>query len=348
MAKIPVQVAEVPLATLLIEAGFKRFKDPGKVSEMFIVPGYQDVLLILTTKRKSIFDFVLNCQVEKTDEVITAMTVLIYTKVLMGIKTHLLAYGQGIDDFLPKNLRNNSELQKRVLVVKEVKIAPIECISRERFAGSIVDSVRNTGQAYGYVINPNTRIWGKLPFTIFTPTSKAQNGHDKPLSPVEVDKEYGLIYRNRSNTVIEQICSYCEPRRLVAADGKSEFSVIIDDDIVLADKLGPDEIRFVSREEYEAAMRAKRAPASLDKQILRNWGKKVKTPFLIADGADKKIIGIDNLDPDNPEHVAFVHSLKVPKYAIEATRRGYLKIIRRLNDGKSLDDFQREVMGINT
>lgn len=102
-AKIPLAVVKFPLTALLEKYGCKLFKDPGKVSEMRKLPGHPDLLMIVTLPRKSIFDFVLNGIFDGTDEVITAMTVLVQDIVLkeIGIPTHLVAYGAGIDRYLP-------------------------------------------------------------------------------------------------------------------------------------------------------------------------------------------------------------------------------------------------------
>lgn len=344
-AKLPIQVAKMSAIVMMLKHGLKRFSDPGKVSEGFILPDYPDNLLIFTTPRKSIYDFSLNCLARKTGEVTTAMTVFFYTQVLKGFKTHIIAYGSGIDKYLPEKLKNNHYLQKCALIVQKVEIAPVECIAREHFAGSIVAPVREHGAAFGYPIDHKTTLWAKLQYPIFTPTTKATDGHDKPISREEVSDKFGEIYEIRSLAEMEMLYEFCLEHGLILVDRKGEYSTIVNGDIILADKLGPDEARFIAKEEWENAMREGREPASLDKETLRKWGNSVVIPLKYST-TGLPVIGIKNLDPENEEHIAFVQSLPVPGEVIEAIVAGYLEIFRRLT-GMELEEYQKKIMKIS-
>lgn len=342
MAKIPVQVAESELTLLLQRVGLERFKRSGKVSEIWNLPGYPDKLLILTTDRKSIFDFVLNCLAPRTGEVITAMTVLFYTRVLKNFETHLVAWGAGIDRYLPEELRNNTELQKRALVVDKYEVEQIELIWRFNLTGSGLKNYKKTGTVYGHPVPLNLKDGDELPEPLFTPTTKEDDEHDKPISPEDVAREHGKEYEQVSGEIAKQAHEYCLDRRIIMADLKQELSK--KPRIVLLDKMGGDEARFWDEDEWKQALKENRTPESYDKQILRNWGKGVPTPFQDEDEAP--IIGLDNLDPNDGNHVIFVHNVVVPSEVIKETIERYFEIFRRLNDGKSLEDFQRDVMGI--
>lgn len=340
-AKIPSGIIESELTALLTKNGLSRIKDPGKVGELRAIPGHPDKLLMLTTDRLSIFDFVLNCLVEKKGEVITAMTVLVFKKILKNYKTHLVAYGSGIDRYLPKKLRNNPELQKRALIVHKLEMAPIECIARRHITGSAWEEyLKNNGIVYDYALPPGLHDGSKLPFTMFTPTTKAVDGHDEPISRQIVRKEFGDKFELETQMINRDLYKYFAERHIILPDAKLEFSR----ELILADKFGPDECRLWDENEWMEAAAQGKAPQGYDKQPVREWGKKIKTLF--KNEKREQIVGINKLDPKNEDHVAFVHSIPIPAEVIRETALRYQEIFRRLNDGKPLEDFQQEVMGI--
>lgn len=339
--KIPAKVTESELTALLKNAGLERFKDPGKTSETWKVPDYgSKLLMILTTDRISIFDLVLNCLVEKKGEVITAMTVLAYKDkgILDGFKNHLLAYGQGIDSFLPKFLQGNSELQKHAIIVRELNVTPLECIARGYLTGSGFEAYEKTGgEVYGHFLPSGLCDGAKLSHPIFTPTTKAEDEHDAPLNYENVSKVCGAEYEETTLEIYKRLFAYCEKRRIILADAKFEFALDAttfgktSPDLILVDKFSPDEARFWDKEEWIKAIAQKKAPQGYDKQPVREWGKKK---------------GMNNLDPKNPKHITFVHSINVPKKITSATTKRYLKIFRRLA-GMNLEEYQQQVMGIS-
>lgn len=340
-AKIPAEIIESELTALLTENGLLRIKDPGKVGELRAIPGYPDHLLMLTTDRLSIFDFVLNCLVEKKGEVITAMTVLVFRTVLKNYDTHLVAYGSGIDRYLPKKLRNNLELQKRALIVRKLEMAPIECIARRHITGSAWEEyLENDGMVYGYALPSGLHDGSELSFTMFTPTTKAVDGHDEPLSRQTVRKDFGDKFERKTLSINIALYAYFEKRGIILPDAKLEFSI----NVILADKFGPDECRLWDKNEWMEAAVLKKAPPGYDKQPVRELGKKIVTSF--KNGKNEQIVGINKLDPKNEEHVAFVHSILIPLKVTQETALRYREIFRRLNDGQTLEEFQKKVMGI--
>ncbi len=344
MAKIPEAILETELTKTLRNAGVKRFKPPGKVSELWKIPKYGDALLMLNQPRKSIFDFVLNGFFSGTEEVITAMTVLIYNDVLQGIiDTHLMAWGYGIDGFLPESLRENPELQKRALIIKKYEVEKVELIWRFNHTGSAIKSLEETGTVYGYPVRADVKEGERYEKPLFTPTTKEENGHDKPISREEAAEKYGK-YKIFSGKVAKEVRGYFYKHGIIAADLKEECSKLTGDVIFLLDKIGPDELRAWDKKDWRQAIKEGRTPKSMDKEILRQWGKKIKTPF--TDKKGEPIVGINNLDPKNPRHRAFVHRQKVPQEVVGATIVAYREIFRRLNNSRPLEDFQREEMGI--
>ncbi len=350
-AKIPASVAKFGLMFALKKHGCDLFKDPGKVSEMRIVPNHPDLLMIVTWPRKSIYDFVLNGLFAKTNEVITAMTVLFEGIVLkeLGIPTHLVAYGKDIDKYLPPGLQNNSKLQKCALIVKKFnpdEVSTWEWIWRFCHTGSAIKSLRETGTVYGHPVRADIKEGEFYDSSLDTPTTKEDDEHDKPINRENIVAEHAA-HIEFTRKIAVAVHNYFEERGIIIADLKLECTIAIAGIIYMIDKVGPDELRAWDEEDRVLAVNEGRAPINLDKERIRKWGASVPTPFKIKKGEeDIQIIGINNLDPKNPEHVAFVHGLKVPSEVIEAADTAYLELFQRANNSKDLKDFQRNVMKI--
>lgn len=344
-AIIPKSVANFPISALLEKHGCGLFKKPGKVSELREIPEHPDLLIMVNLPRKSIFEFNLQGVFNKTEEVITAMTVLIQDKVLKekGIPTDLVAYGKNIDKYLPSELRNNVKLQKCALVIKKLEKLDKELIIRYEHAGSADKSLKETSTVFGYPVRLNIKVGESYDESLFTPSSKAEKGHDVYLMRNEIASQIDARHINRAWEIANTIHDYFEERGTDIGDLKLELSKIINGVIYMLDKFGPDEARFWDHIERLQAVSEGREPQSMDKDKLRKWGKAIVTPF--HEGG-KQIIGINNLDPENPEHVAFVHSLKVPSEVNSATCMAYLEIFLRGNNGNPLEHFQENVMGI--
>lgn len=249
-------------------------------------------------------------------------------------------------DICRRPLRNNTKLQKCVLIVKKFEPEEVdgwEHIWRFNHTGSAITSFKETGMVYGYPVRADIKEGEAYDSPLYTPTTKEENGHDKPLARDEIARRH-TKHMERTRKIAVAIRKYFEENGIVAADLKLECSIELAGIIYMLDKFGPDEFRAWDEKDRLLAIKEHRAPKSMDKEILRKWGKGVITHF---PGADyRRIIGINNLDPSDPEHITFVHNQIVPKDVIDATVAAYYEIFSRLNDGKSLEDFQREVMGI--
>ena len=125
MAVIPEKVKESKLTVKMFANGLRRIAQ-GKTCDIFILPGYETFLLPLATDRISIHDFVLNAIIPKKGEIRTAWTIFWLTRVLNMFGNHLVAFGTEIDKFLPEGLRNDPQLQKRLLVVRKLDIFPVD------------------------------------------------------------------------------------------------------------------------------------------------------------------------------------------------------------------------------
>jgi len=337
---IPDRVAESPLSKLLVRNGLTQIHQ-GKVRNTYELPDHPDLLFQLVTNRISIFDFVLPALVRSKGEVLTAMTIFWLTKVLKDFPHHLVAFGSNIDDFLPGNLRANPELQRRALVVKKLEILPIEWIVRGFLTGSGWAAYQESEQVCGIPLPAGLHDGAKLPHPIFTPTTKAEVGHDLHLSAEDVIAKHGEKPRDLALSIYARALAYAESRGIIIADTKFEFGV---EEILADEVLTPDSSRFWKRDEWEEAVSRRKSPPGHDKELVRTWGKGITTPFLFGRG--KRIVGIHKLDPTHGGHIAFVHDeLRVPNCVLSNTRWRYRNIFQMLT-GQELEKFQKSKMGI--
>ncbi len=291
----------------------------GKVRDTYDVPGHPDKLLVIATDRVSIFDFVLGALVPQKGEVLVALTVFWLTEVLSGIDHHLLAFGSGIDEFLPSELIANPELQRRAVVVKRLTMVPIECIARGYLTGSGWKAYRKNQAVCGVTLPDGLYDGSKLPKPIFTPTTKAVVGHDEHISAVSVEREHGSWLGDTTLIIYRRTCEYALARGVIIADTKLEFG----EDHCLGDEvLTPDSSRFWSIDEYEAVRLLSRSPAGYDKEPVQQAGK-----VALIQG---RTIDISQLDPTSEADVALAASWQVPGIVVAQTTERYRNILSRL------------------
>lgn len=313
----------------------------GKVRDTYLLPRFPDLLLQVASNRISIFDFVLGSVIPGKGQCLTAMTVFWLTKVLLDIApNHLVAYGAGIDRYLPRKLRGNMDLQSRALVVRKLKMLPVECVVRGYLAGSGLKDYLKTGHLCGHKLPPVLYDGCKLPEPIFTPSTKETQGHDLNIAVEWVNARYGPGPERLSLTLYNRAAEFAYQRGIIIADTKFEMST----DFVLADEvLTSDSSRIWLVSDWEESQQKPESPVGFDKQFVREYGKTVATPFVDEHGI--KIVGIDKLDPENEEHRAFVRQHQLPEDVIKQTALLYLKGFE-LPVGYDITTFQDRDMGL--
>lgn len=346
MKKVPLIVEDHALNNLLREYGFERIHQ-GKVRDTHQIDEDGDEFLLFASDRISIFDFVLPVLVPQKGEVLTALTHFWFSTILSEYDNHLIqseAHPTANAAFDLKISRRDLPIE-RCLLVKNLKtqLWPWEMIYRHHIGGSVYGKYLKTGKAGGHDLPPNLPKWSKLEKPIFTPSTKEEVGHD-----INVDADFFFQqmenFGGEEKKVVEMLAeayskayAYAEKRGILILDTKFEVaSKTIVDEI-----LTPDSSRFVLKEDWEKVMREGGELDFYDKQPVREWGSSVVTPFENERGL---IVGINKLDPENEEHLTFVHSLKVPKKIISTTTERYLKIFEALT-GFTLEKYQREKMG---
>lgn len=334
MAVLPQSVVDFPqmadgqpLAKHLARSGWSLLHR-GKVRDTYEHPGYSGLLLVIATNRLSIFDIVLPVLIPRKGEVLTALTHFWLTKILAGENHHLV----------PRPPANLDWPRERGLLVWKVEIQPYELIFRYHIGGSVWKEYQSKGTAGGHALPPGLTRWQRLASPIFTPSTKAEEGHDANITAEEYLREMGT----RGAKTVEFLAKayqraydYARSRGILILDTKFEMGL----DLMLADEvLTPDSSRFTTEDDFERAIAEGRDPVFYDKEPVRAWGREVETPFGVK--------GINNLEPSNLEHLNFVHNgLRVPDEVMFETSDRYLKVFEMLVE-MPLDDYQRQEMGV--
>jgi len=300
----------------------------GKVRDVYALEN--DLRLVVATDAVSIFDFVLNALVPLKGVILNAMNHF-WTMYLreFGIPTDLVAAGQDIDQYLPGDLRNRIDLiQSRSIVVRRMDMAPVEFVWRQILTGSGWDQyTTNKGRVYGHQLPPGLQNGDAVPL-LFTPTSKAQEGHDEPLVPEQVLGMYPeLVYRSMRAFLIGS--DRALQSGILLADAKFEGSR----EGLGDEMLTPDASRYVLWRAWEESRKpesGRKMPPALDKQIVRVWG---------------ETQGIKGLNPEDPGHVARVQSIAVPQALLDQVTQTYRYIFWRLT-GMTIEQYLREEMAV--
>lgn len=238
----------------------------GKVRDIFEVGEH---LLIVCTDRLSAFDVVLPDPIPDKGRVLTQLSRFWFERFRAVVPNHMVATELG--DF-PTVLQQFGEmLIGRSMLVKRAKALPVECVVRGYLAGSGWNDYQKTGSVCGIPLPKGMQQAEQLPEPIFTPSTKATQGHDENITN---ERMAGLIgaelaeqVRTVSVNLYQQAAAHARECGIIIADTKFEFG-IFDDKLMLIDEaLTPDSSRFWSAAEYRVGT----SPASFDKQFVRDY-----------------------------------------------------------------------------
>ena len=260
----------------------------GKVRDIYDLG---DKLLIIATDRLSAFDVVLPTGIPDKGKVLTKLSVFWFRQIEDIVRNHILEVDV---DRYPEPLRRHKEsLQDRSMLVKKARVIPVECVVRGYLSGSGWNDYSKTGSVCGINLPKGLVESSKLERPIFTPTTKAEEGHDMSISFRElvdvVGNDLATKLRDLSITIYEKGCAVAENKGIIIADTKFEFGMLNDEIIIVDEVLTPDSSRFWSRKLYSPG-----GPQdSYDKQIVRDylntlaWDKTYPGPELPDDIAKK-------------------------------------------------------------
>jgi phosphoribosylaminoimidazole-succinocarboxamide synthase len=243
-----------------------------------------DKLLIVVTDRISAFDVVFPNLIPNKGKVLNSISDFWFkfTEDVIGnhvVTTDVDKYPAGLSKF-------KEELQGRSTLVEKIKMVEAECIVRGYLEGSGLKDYQKTGSICGIKLPEGLRQGDKLPEPIFTPSTKAGEGHDENVSFSELENKIGAELagklRDTSIALYNKASKYAESKGLILADTKFEFGMFNGVLVVADEMFTPDSSRFWAMDEYEPG----RAQKSFDKQYLREyleeikWDKKPPAPSL--------------------------------------------------------------------
>ncbi|MFI0348416.1 MAG: phosphoribosylaminoimidazolesuccinocarboxamide synthase [Chthoniobacterales bacterium] len=247
--------------------GIKKLRS-GKVREVFEVPNHDDQLLVVTTDRISAFDCILPNAIPGKGKVLNQLSSFWFNKCNF-IPNHLIT--TDVEKYPQELQAYAEELQERSMIVKKTTPLPIECVVRGYLAGSGWNEYQRHGTLAGVPLPTGLCQAEKLPEVFFTPSTKAEEGHDEPISWEQCKKILGdcvaTEVRKMSIALYEHGRDYAATHGIIIADTKFEFG-LLDDKIILIDEcMTPDSSRFWPMDQYVVGEN----PPSFDKQFLRDY-----------------------------------------------------------------------------
>ena len=273
-----------------------------------------NLLLIIATDRISAFDSVLPCGIPNKGLVLNQLSAFWFEKTKNLVPNHLIEVVDDVhclDAYLPTESRfpYPSYLTGRSMIVKKAKRIPVECVVRGYLSGSAWAEYQQHGTVSGSLLPKGLQESQELSQPLFTPTTKAESGHDLPLSMDEIKTLVGEALaeeiKEKSLAIYSYARQYARARGIIIADTKMEFGLDNDKLILIDELLTPDSSRFWDASLYEIG----RSQPSYDKQPVRDW--------LVQAGWNK--------EPPAP---------MLPPEVIEATTKRYEQAYERLTGRK--------------
>ncbi len=253
----------------------------GKVRELYDI---KDKLLLIATDRISAFDWVLPNPIPHKGICLTQLSAFWFDYMHDSIPNHVIS--TEVDEY-PKILHDHKDiLRHRSMLVKKAKVLPVECIVRGYITGSAWKSYTKNHTVCGISLPEGLRESEKFPKPLFTPSTKAETGHDVNISFDQMKEIVGDKLAQKIKTVslelYKKAAKYALQNGIIIADTKFEFG-LYNDELILVDELfTPDSSRFWPAEKYVPG----KSQPSFDKQYVRDylsstgWDKNSEPPEL--------------------------------------------------------------------
>lgn len=285
----------------------------GKVRDIYAIEEAPDALLFVASDRLSCFDVVLKSGIRNKGKILTQLSQFWFDVMKGIVPNHVITSDV---DKMPACVRKHASLLRgRTMLVKKLKMLPVECIVRGYLSGSGWKDYKRTGSVCGIKLPEGLQNSSKLPEIIFTPSSKAEYGiHDENITLEKATEMMGpkLVKQcsDLSKKVYMKARDVAATKGIILADTKFEFGVDAKGNVVIADEvLTPDSSRYWPMSKYEVG----RQQQSFDKQFVRDWLESVnfdkKTPIEIPDNIaeatmEKYIEIFQILTTKRPRHLA--------------------------------------------
>jgi phosphoribosylaminoimidazole-succinocarboxamide synthase len=272
--------------TVLLETSIPYLKlhNKGKVREIFEIDGN---LLLVATDRISAFDVILPNGIPHKGKVLTQMSEFWFELIGELTENHLIT--TSIDEIDKITEEDRDLLRGRSMLVKKVDVIPVECIVRGYIAGSGWKDYKKNNAICGISLPGDLKESDKLPEPIFTPSTKAESGHDENISFEEAvnitGRELAEEIRQKSIAIYKKASEYALTKGIIISDTKFEWGKYGDKVILIDEVLTPDSSRFWPMESYSPG----KPQPSFDKQFVRDylescgWDKNPPPPSLPED-----------------------------------------------------------------
>jgi phosphoribosylaminoimidazole-succinocarboxamide synthase len=278
----------------------------GKVRDVYDLG---DALLIVASDRLSAYDHVLRPGIPGKGKILNQLSNFWFARLSSQVPNHLLATDPA--DF-PAVLAPHADLLRgRAVLARKARVVPFECVARGFLAGSGYREYVKTGTVCGIPLPPGLERASQLPEPVFTPATKAEEGHDENVDFATVERAIGpglaATLRDLTLALYREGASHAASRNLILADTKFELGHAVDTgELLLVDEvLTPDSSRYWDIANWLPG----EEPASFDKQFVRNW--------LDETGWDK-----ESPPPELPEDV------------VRGTLDRYVEAFRRITGGE--------------
>jgi phosphoribosylaminoimidazole-succinocarboxamide synthase len=278
----------------------------GKVRDVYEA---NDKLLLVVTDRISAFDFVLHEPIPLKGICLTQISRFWFDFFKDTVPSHLIS--TDIVDF-PDKLKEHKEiLNGRSMLTRKAKVFPVECIVRGYISGSAWKSYKKDGTVCGIKLPKGLKESDKFDEPLFTPSTKAESGHDINISFEKmkeiIGEEEAEKIKELSLKIYNEGAKYALDKGIIIADTKFEFGKLADEIILVDELLTPDSSRFWPADLYDPG----KSQPSFDKQYVRD--------YLTSTGWDK------NSDPPH-----------LPDNVIEETQKKYQEAYEKITGKKFL------------
>ncbi len=276
----------------------------GKVREIYDLG---ETLLIVASDRVSTYDVVHPNPIPDKGKVLTGLSTFWFERTTDLVPNHVISVTDGVPE----------EARGRGMTVRKLEMLPVECVVRGYLSGSGWKDYQSTGSVCGIQLPAGLRESDKLPEPVFTPATKAQEGHDENIDfegavSLIGDRELAERLREVSIAVYQHAADHARERGIILADTKFEFGLDSEGTLTLGDEVcTPDSSRFWPADQYEPG----RSQPSFDKQFVRDWAS--------STGWDR-----------NPPAPA------IPEEIVERTREKYVEAYQRIT-GEPFDAWLR-------
>ncbi len=238
----------------------------GKVRDIYDVEGK---LLIVASDRISAFDHILPSLIPDKGKVLTQLSKFWFDYTSLVCPNHMLI--AETEEFPPVLRKYREILEKRSMLVKKTEVIPVECVVRGYLAGSGWKEYKATGKTSGVKLPDGMKQGDRLEQAIFTPSTKAEEGHDQNISFKEMQKvvkpELAQQIKKVSLELYQKAFLHALSKEIIIADTKFEFG-LLDNELVLVDEIfTPDSSRFWPLATYSPGQ----SQPSLDKQFVRDY-----------------------------------------------------------------------------